>query len=395
MPFFVNFHFFSSKSAQAESGSSGSDNGNAGVPVPVQEQEAGAAAVPVLTIPHDVDEDAHYYDGTEENTAPARLDAVQRGREELRLMQRMAAEAERREEMQMTPEQLANREERRRLEAEQQKENSRKMHREFKRNMLAQGKVYTDRPARFEAYPYTTPLPLRGLFDALDYTKTVIGGSYALHSLMTWRKRTTSGYFLRLLGSSLGWQPDDIDIMIKCDTKEEFDREAARIESRVGCMRIVKDLWIGDYCNSNYTRRQLVAQNGGEFQNEDFHNYIRGVKNYRLDGFEKKIQLVCMSHLRDDGERLQVCGCDDFVAIDDDKDVTIVHILDRITDYPACVTTKITRSGEMEFRVPLALNEILRTMEIPSAWICQYRRVKYGKRGFRVRERTASDSEYA
>lgn len=394
MSFFFNFHLFSSKSSA--DASENNNNGNAGVPVPTQEQEGGSAAVPVYRINHDVDEDAHYYgSGDEGDVAASRLEAIRREREEMYLMQRMVARREEREEMLMTPEQLNNKEERRRLEAEHQKENSRRLHREFKLRKLAEGKVYTDRPAHFESYPYTTPAPLRRLFDALDYTKTVIGGSYSLHTLMTWRRRTATGYFLRLLKGGLGWQPDDIDIMIKCDTKAEFDREAERIENRVGCMRIVKDLWIGDHGNSNYSRRQLVEQNGGNFQNEDFHNYIRGVKNYRLDGLDKKVQLVCMSHLRDNGERMRVCGCDDFVAIEDDKDVTITHILDRITDYPACVTAKIVRSGEMEFRVPDDLNEVLRTMEIPSAWICQYRKVKYGQRGFRIRERKPEERKFA
>lgn len=172
------------------------------------------------------------------------------------------------------------------------------------------------------------------IYQSINWNKSVIGGSYALHQFT----------------GATHWKPDDVDIMLACESKEEYESEAMKFE-QTAQLRLMKQSWFGD-------RNEPMAAD-----EELFHERVLGSRTYEMENFNKKIQLVCLMKKY--------------------QNETVMDILEETTDIPACVSYKVNLvTGNKMFNVPEKGREILLTGKGKKEDICKSRMEKYLMRGY-------------
>ncbi len=161
------------------------------------------------------------------------------------------------------------------------------------------------------------------------------------------------------------FEPNDIDIFVTINDKEEFDKLADQIIDSIVCQDInislIKSHW---YPEKLKDRRTYVMQNhltDSMIKPENFNLMIRGSHTFEIEGIGK-VQFVC------------------FPAIDD-----VINITDKVTDVPSCICYSVDINVKMmQFYVPSFFNKwILKTGFVPTQLICDARKEKYGKRGWK------------
>jgi len=185
------------------------------------------------------------------------------------------------------------------------------------------------------------------VYNGINWEKTTVGGSTAL-------KQFTKDDKIN---------PSDLDLLIKCSSKEEFEKEAMDFEVKTGASRL-RQVW---YPEDLQEREKFILERDPNLnkQEEQFHQCIKGSVTYKSNNLDK-IQLVCF------GSR--------FGESIDDK--TVEDIVKDIVDLPACVSYKVLPNGDKLFTMPSFFPKIVATRIVPLARICKTRREKYETRGW-------------
>lgn len=183
------------------------------------------------------------------------------------------------------------------------------------------------------------PLPL-DILKAIDWTRSVIGGSYALCAFM-----------------GADWQPHDVDVMCQVASHADFDALVAQFRERALPLssEVVKHVRMDD------ATRAAAARDTTSGLDERFHESILGTVTLRFDGLPVPVQLVGMC-VR--------------------PPMTLLEHLNETTDLPACVAYTQWPGGPRIFHVPERGLEALRTRTVHRADSCAARMDKYKKRGF-------------
>lgn len=185
------------------------------------------------------------------------------------------------------------------------------------------------------------PTAERRVFQAVDWSRCVIGGSYAL----------------RAYTGARDWQPDDVDIMCAAESHSEFREILDAFIAKSGPhteLRAIKLLTEEDRRHAQVAGRE-----------ERFHESILGTSTLHVPGVALFVQLVGFqpsTHQHGRGD--------------------IVTHLSRITDLPACVSLTARPGEEPIFHVPQRALVPLATRRIPVADICAARKTKYERRGY-------------
>lgn len=154
----------------------------------------------------------------------------------------------------------------------------------------------------------------QSIYHAINWQKSVIGGSYALHQFH-------SQY------NPHRWEPDDIDIMIGSDTEEDFQHEARSFEERCPEADLIKYSRKAPERGPNDCVEIVNVKTGRvEYRQLDvldscadielFHEYVYGSRTYQHPT-AGKIQLV---HIKPPNNR------------------SLLSVLSETTDIPACVS---------------------------------------------------------
>jgi len=171
------------------------------------------------------------------------------------------------------------------------------------------------------------------IYEKLDWRVTAVAGSYALHKFT----------------SATNWQPNDVDIMIACQDKEDFNRRC-QIFAESRDVMLVREAWFDE-----------KSKNIGNSPDELFHKSVLGSKTYQIDGLDKNVQLICLQQSVDA--------------------TTPAQILSMTSDIPACVSYTMF-NGQKIFSIPEKGAEILLTKRGPLSGICASRESKYKERGY-------------
>lgn len=142
------------------------------------------------------------------------------------------------------------------------------------------------------------------LYEKLDWQVTAVGGSYALHQFT----------------KDPAWQPNDVDIMMACQDKEEFNR-LCQIFAGTSDVHLLRETWF-DEGSTN------LRDNSPD---ELFHESVLGGKTYQIDGLDKNVQLICLQKT--------------------EEATTPAQILSLTTDIPACVSYTMF-NGQKIFSIP-------------------------------------------
>lgn len=207
-------------------------------------------------------------------------------------------------------------------------------------------------------YPVLDTVPKK-IYDALDWTKNVIGGSYALK---------------QFIGAS--WKPNDVDIFGMYENKDEFNDECKKFQDKAE-LELIKEVW-----NEQSLQKQQELQKKHENElpeqdfTEDFDSSILGTKTYKSKECEEKIQMVGISK--------------EYIEKVRPERKTITDVLEQITDIPACVQYKI-ENGKKVFIVPEKGLGVLFTGMTENKNICSKRKRKYEGRGFQFFDPNQSD----
>jgi hypothetical protein len=167
------------------------------------------------------------------------------------------------------------------------------------------------------------------VYEVFDWTKTVVGGSYALN-MYTCPK----------------WESNDVDVMIKTTNRDDFNTEVNRIVAGTNAT-IIKQRWGID--------KYLPIQP----DQEAFNKKVLGTCTLKVENINKPIQLI---------------------AIETDNK-TLLSTLNEITDKPACISYTI-EDGKKMFHVPEKCAEVLFTKKASKTDICQSRIIKYTERNY-------------
>jgi hypothetical protein len=172
-----------------------------------------------------------------------------------------------------------------------------------------------------------------------------------LHSSINWTNSIVAGsYALQQFTGDTHWKCSDIDVMVACLTKDEFDREANRFQ-HLSNMRLNKENWFDDP-NRDITNKS----------DELFHERVLGSKTYSYDGYDKTVQLVCLKQAYPNEHPIQ--------------------ILNETSDIPACVSYSVLNDGSRVFHIPEKGREIIMTRNGDKTMICPSRLDKYTARGY-------------
>ncbi len=190
--------------------------------------------------------------------------------------------------------------------------------------------------------------PASVLYRAIDWTKCVIGGSYALK-----------------LYSNAKWPVGDIDIM--CDVQSAAELLALAhglthsMDQRVLKERPSKVSLDKFTVLTPEMRKEAQKTNGGE---ERFHESILGTCTLTVPGVPMPVQMV---------------GIDTTSHIY--GKLALVDHLDYITDLPAAVQYTVAQDRPL-FHVPQRAVDAIASKRIPIATICASRKAKYEARGY-------------
>ena len=167
------------------------------------------------------------------------------------------------------------------------------------------------------------------VYEVFDWSKTVIGGSYALN-MFTCPK----------------WESNDIDVMIKTTNQEDFNAEINRIVTGTNAT-IIKQRW-------GINKHQPIQSD-----QEEFNKTVLGTCTLKIENIDKPIQLVAI----ETGNK------------------TLLSTLNEITDKPACISYTV-ENGKKMFHIPEKCSEALFTKKISRVDICQSRISKYTERNY-------------
>jgi hypothetical protein len=185
--------------------------------------------------------------------------------------------------------------------------------------------------------------PLSLLYRHLDWTRCVIGGSYAL-------KQYTRAE----------WAAADVDVMCKAQSARELlDMTIALVDSLGEDARITKFTEITPEMRTAHWKEL-----GGE---ERFHESILATSKVSVPGVPIPVQLV---------------GFDTTSNILGKE--TLVEHLDLVCDLPAAVSYT-AKHGRKIFHVPERAKEPIATRRVPENKICPFaaaRKAKYAERGY-------------
>jgi len=173
---------------------------------------------------------------------------------------------------------------------------------------------------------YKDRIPSR-VYRALDWKRTLVGGSYAL-------QQYTGDH----------WQPNDIDIMIKCENKEEYDK-------------IIREFSI-------QMQADVIKLLKGWYHDDDLYEKINesviGTTSFRIPEMSTKIQLV---------------------GIDTGKK-SLINKMDEIVDKPACLAYSM-ENGVKTFHGSAECFRAVNTRKVPKTPKQLVSRMeKYKARGF-------------
>jgi hypothetical protein len=170
------------------------------------------------------------------------------------------------------------------------------------------------------------------IYESINWNVTLIGGSYAL-----W-----------MYTRDKNWQPNDIDIMIKCESEKGFNKECTRLIDK-SCMTCVKQISQQDIVNKKV-----------DANSENFHKYIVATKTLVHKDCYKSIQLIGVLT----------------------QDKTLEATFNEISDIPSCVTYRVD-NGKKIFNVPEKGINILANKIGNANEICPARKRKYEERGYK------------
>ena len=175
-------------------------------------------------------------------------------------------------------------------------------------------------------------------YQAVNWDKTVIGGSYALHQFT----------------GDTDWGPNDVDIFFATNSMESFkDRVNSFAENTNSTIKKFNDFTVVG------NRDEPNAINS---RDEKFHELIKGSVTLDTPGFEKEVQFIYLHDYQDRGPQ---------------------SILLETTDLPSCVCYTVDlQSGQKIFHIPEKGREALLTRRAPKKEICKSRFEKYAKRGY-------------
>lgn len=171
--------------------------------------------------------------------------------------------------------------------------------------------------------------------NSIDWKNSAVAGSFALHQFT----------------GATNWQPNDIDIMVACQTKEEFLASAQAFENKSQAI-LVRHAWFDP---------NKPTVNTETSDDEKFHESVLGSRTYYVSEFDKKIQLICLKQ--------------------SEARESPAEILSLTTDIPACVSYTMF-NGEKVFQIPARGREILLTNRGPKTGICASRYEHYLSRGY-------------
>ena len=171
--------------------------------------------------------------------------------------------------------------------------------------------------------------------NSINWQNSAVAGSFALHQFT----------------GATDWQPEDLDIMVACQTKEEFIKSALEFENKSQAS-LIRFAWF-DPTKPKFSTDRI---------DELFHESVLGSRTYCVAGFDKPVQLICLQQT----ETLK----------------SPAEILSLTTDIPACVSYTMV-DGEKLFQIPARGREILLTNRGSRTDICANRYEKYLARGFK------------
>ena len=178
------------------------------------------------------------------------------------------------------------------------------------------------------------------IYRVLDWTKCVIGGSYALQQYT----------------GDKTWTPNDIDVPCDIATHEAFTKEVNRLLDAIpGATTTKLTLWS--------PAKRAEASRGKTGPDEHFHESIVATASLHVPGVPLPVQLVAVNTK---SGPWATAG--------------LVEHLSHITDAPACVS--YTAGGERIFHVPPERVRAIETRRIPAFEICAARMDKYKARGY-------------
>jgi hypothetical protein len=186
------------------------------------------------------------------------------------------------------------------------------------------------------------------VYSGINWSKTAVGGSTAL----------------KFYTKDDNINPSDLDLLIKCSSKEEFDEEALSFEKKSGATRL-RDVW---YPENLEERERFIAERDPNLnkQEEMFHQRIKGSATFKSNNIDK-IQLVCFGNRF--GESIE--------------NTTVEDMVKDIVDLPACVNYKVLPNGDKIFTMPSFFPQMAMKRVVPVNLICKTRREKYEQRGWK------------
>ncbi len=180
------------------------------------------------------------------------------------------------------------------------------------------------------------------LHDAIDWSRCVVGGSYALQQYT----RST-------------WPVGDIDIVCKCVNQGAFKALVADFERHFPADKrpsLIKETLVT--AGMRYTNVDPLVRD------ERFHNSIVATATFSVPEVPVPVQLVALDP-----------------SIHRLGDTDVVTHLNRITDLPACVSYTVA-NGRRIFHVPERGLEALCTKRVTRELVYAARRAKYAARGY-------------
>lgn len=178
--------------------------------------------------------------------------------------------------------------------------------------------------------------PMIPYYSYIDFDRSVIGGSYALHKYTR----------------DCNWTPDDVDIMVFASDLDDFRSMVKKFRDDSGG-RLIK---FNDFSHGHPNNHDHDSK-----REEFFNECIKASATIIIDGLDHPIQYVYVESLHNR---------------------TLVETLEEITDLPACVNYTV-RKGKIYYNVPARAVMPLRTRDIHIDQICPVRREKYEARGYR------------
>jgi hypothetical protein len=173
-----------------------------------------------------------------------------------------------------------------------------------------------------------------------------------LHSSLNWNNSVVAGsYALKQFTGDTHWECNDIDVMVACQTKQEFQNEADSFKDKSD-MLLVREAWFDD------------SGKRGSTLDEMYHERVLGSKTFVIRdyfNYSKTVQLIWLKQ--------------------NYPNESPVAILNETSDIPACVSYSVM-NGSRIFHIPEKGREIIMTRTGAKHMICASRLEKYQARDY-------------